>query len=169
MRHNQKKYEIGVSMDQEYEDILFCTDFSDDANFAFLHAVDMCRKYDARLHLMHVVISLNAHSENSANYDALDPDTPKVNHLKEQIVDKIKSRLKRQYEARLSEIKGYQFAVRFGSADAQTIQYARENNIEMIVLGVVGRAGIHKGKMLKTAANVSRYAHCEVVTIGVSR
>ena len=38
----------------KYENILFCTDFSEDANIAFLHALDLAKKYNAKLHLIHV-------------------------------------------------------------------------------------------------------------------
>ena len=38
----------------EYKNILFCTDFSEDANIAFLHALDLARKHDAKLHILHI-------------------------------------------------------------------------------------------------------------------
>jgi len=38
----------------EYTNILFCTDFSDDANIAFLHALKLAAKFGARLHILHV-------------------------------------------------------------------------------------------------------------------
>ena len=38
----------------DYKNILFCTDFSEDANIAFLHALDLAKKYGAKLHLFHV-------------------------------------------------------------------------------------------------------------------
>ncbi|MEJ2724360.1 MAG: universal stress protein [Deltaproteobacteria bacterium] len=38
----------------EYKNVLFCTDFSEDANIAFLHALDLARKHGAKLHILHV-------------------------------------------------------------------------------------------------------------------
>ena len=38
----------------EYKKILFCTDFSEDANIAFLHALDLAKKYHASLHILHI-------------------------------------------------------------------------------------------------------------------
>ena len=38
----------------EYKNILFCTDFSEDAEIAFLHALDLARKHQAKLHIFHV-------------------------------------------------------------------------------------------------------------------
>ena len=36
--------------------ILFCTDFSEHANTAFDHAMDQARKYNAKLHIFHVIM-----------------------------------------------------------------------------------------------------------------
>ena len=38
----------------EYKNILLCSDFSEDANIAFLHAFDLAKKYNAKLHIIHV-------------------------------------------------------------------------------------------------------------------
>ena len=41
----------------EYKNILFCADFSEDANIAFLHAIDLAKKYNAKLHILHMPIA----------------------------------------------------------------------------------------------------------------
>ena len=41
----------------KYKKILYCTDFSEDADYAFLTALDMARKYRAQLYIFHVVHS----------------------------------------------------------------------------------------------------------------
>ena len=38
----------------DYKEILFCTDFSEDADIAFHHALDLAEKHDAKLHLLHI-------------------------------------------------------------------------------------------------------------------
>ena len=38
----------------EYKRILFCTDFSEDANIAFYHALDLAKKYGGKLHILHI-------------------------------------------------------------------------------------------------------------------
>ena len=37
-------------MELKYKKILYCTDFSDDADYAFLTALDMAEKYQAHLY-----------------------------------------------------------------------------------------------------------------------
>ena len=156
-------------MAEEHPNILFCTDFSDDANFAFFHALDQSRRNSANLHILHTILSPDAYSgpmvdHYQQEFDLLDEDL-KREKVKEQAI----LALRLQYEPQVKPLAGYIFVVRFGSPDVEIIRYADENNIQMIVMGVVGKHSDNKGKLLKTAANVSRYAHCQVVTIGVSR
>ena len=46
----------------EYKNILFCTDFSEDAQIAFMHAFDLARKHKAKLHILHVAHSAYRYS-----------------------------------------------------------------------------------------------------------
>ncbi|MDX9788217.1 MAG: response regulator [Desulfobacterales bacterium] len=158
----------GVTTTDGCENILFCSDFSDDADFAFSHAAYECKKYGARLHVMHVILSPASYSGPAANMSL-----PGLDHLdeaskKKKIEEQALLALKRHYEPRILDSIAFVFAVRFGSPDVQIINYATENDIGMIVLGVVGKPSAHRGRMLKTAANVAKYANCQVVTIGRS-
>lgn len=148
--------------------ILFCSDFSDDANFAFSHAAYECKKYKAGLHIMHVILSPASYTGPGVNLPLLEQEYPDEESRKEKIEEQALLALKRHYESKLSDSIVFSFAIRFGSPDVEIIKYAEENDIQMIVLGVVGRPSTHRGRMLKTAANVAKYASCQVVTIGRS-
>ena len=41
----------------QYSNILYCSDFSEEAEMAFHHAVDFCQRYGAQLHMLHVLHS----------------------------------------------------------------------------------------------------------------
>ncbi len=153
-------------MSRSLRNILFCSDFSDDADFAFSHAVYQCKSHGAHLHVMHVVLSPDADTDPLMD-QRLEHLDEKSKRLK--IEEKGLLALRLQYERGLQDVAGSQYAIRFGSPDVEIIKYARENEIDMIVLGVVGRVGSHRGRLLHTAANVSKYSDCQVVTIGRSR
>lgn len=158
-----------MKLNSEYKNILFCTDFSDDANFAFLHAIDQCKRYDASLHLMHIIISPDSYAGPLIDTDSIGLNINDPKEKRKKLEEQAAMALRLQYEPQMKELDNYIYVVRFGSPDVQIINYADENDINMIVLGVVGKLGSHKGRILKTAANVSRYANCQVVTIGVSK
>jgi nucleotide-binding universal stress UspA family protein len=149
----------------EYKNILFCTDFSEDAQIAFLHAVDLAKKHDAKLHIFHV-----AHSSYRYARHIVDEYVPEgagggEAFFSEELEKKAVEALKRAYEPRLGEVKQYLFVVKGGAPDVEIIHYAKKNNIDLIVMGALGSSEQDRLVHGSTVANVSRYAHCHVMAI----
>lgn len=151
----------------KYKNILLCTDYSKDAEVAFVHAYDQAIKYKAKLHILNVISLVNpckvqifekplSKAENKIASDKIDEH----NRIEEL------GALKRVYHQRCEDLNDHEFVVRTGSPDIEIIRYAEENDIDMIILGT---AGLHDNKRranVRTSENVSRYANCQVITIG---
>ncbi len=154
--------------------ILFCTDFSEHANTAIDHALDQAKKYNAKLHIFHVIMpsdpcgySIGAEKSppdeahgNAIGYtgDATDSD--------ENLAQQAMGALKLKYLELLNDsVPDYEFIVKIGSPDVEVIDYATRNNIDMIILGALGIPEKDRATRVRTAANVSKYAPCEVVVI----
>jgi nucleotide-binding universal stress UspA family protein len=73
--------------------------------------------------------------------------------------------LKEAYEKKLGDFDKYQFVVKSGSPDVQIIGYAKNNAIDVIVMGALGKAEQDRMVHGSTVANVSKYAHCHVIAI----
>ncbi len=150
----------------EYTNILFCTDFSDDANIAFLHALKLASRFGARLHIIHVPHSPFVYAKN-----VVDEDIPEGKSkdgqafFDQEIVDEAQLKLRREYEGRMGDFKSYTFVVACGSPEVEITRYARKNNIDLIVMGALGKADVDKLEHGSTVASVSRYAHCHVMAI----
>ena len=56
--------------------ILFCTDFSEHANTAFDHAMDQAKKYNAKLHLFHVIMPVDPCGRSSSMKSTDSADSP---------------------------------------------------------------------------------------------
>lgn len=149
----------------EYKNILYCTDFSEDANIAFLHALDLAKKYGARLHIFHV-----PHSSYAYMRHVVDEHVPKGSpggeaFFDEGIENRAREALKQEYEKRLGDFKNVLFVVKSGSPDVEIIRYAKKNAIDVIVMGALGKAEQDRLIHGSTVANVSKYAHCHVIAI----
>jgi nucleotide-binding universal stress UspA family protein len=151
----------------KYQNILFCTDYSKDTEGAFIHAFDQAKKYEAKLHLMNVIPSVNpcavqifkeslSKTENRKESDKLDE-----RHRLQEL-----GALKKVYHKRCKNIIDHDFIIKVGSPDVEIITYSEENNIDMIILGTAGRHEAKRLTYVRTAANVSKYANCQVITIG---
>ncbi|MCE5336095.1 MAG: universal stress protein [Desulfobacteraceae bacterium] len=150
----------------EYKKILFCTDFSDDANIAFLHALGLAKKYGAKLSILHV-----PHSPFQYAKHVVDEDIPKGGDMNGQafydpkIAEEALGRLKNAYEGRMQGYERYEFLVACGAPDVEIIRYAKKNEIDLIVMGALGNSDSEREERGSTVARVSRYAHCHVMAI----
>ena len=95
----------------EYKNILFCTDFSEDANIAFLHALDMAKKYGARLHILHIPHSSYSYMRHVVDEHVPEDSPDGESFFNEKVEAKAKEALKKEYEDRLSGFSNYVIAV----------------------------------------------------------
>ena len=149
----------------EYKNILFCTDFSEDAEIAFLHALDLARKHQAKLHIFHV-----AHSSYRYNRQIVDEYVPDGAPAGAAIFDdelekRAVAAMKETYEKRLGDVKDCVYVVKSGAPDVEIIHYAKKNNVDLIIMGALGKSEQDRLVHGSTVANVSRYAHCHVMAI----
>ena len=149
----------------EYKNILFCTDFSEDANIAFLHALDLAKKHDGRLHVLHIPHSSYSYCRHIVD-EHVPADSPGGEaFFNEEITKRAEEALKEEYEKRLKDFHNYVLVIKNGSPDVEIIRYAKKNAIDVIVMGALGKSEADRIEHGSTVANVSKYAHCHVIAI----
>jgi nucleotide-binding universal stress UspA family protein len=83
----------------------------------------------------------------------------------EEIVRKAEEALDKAYGEKMGDFKDYRFIVKNGSPDIEIIRYAKKHDIDVIVMGALGKSEIDRIEHGSTVANVSKYAHCHVIAI----
>jgi nucleotide-binding universal stress UspA family protein len=137
--------------------ILVPTDFSADANAAFDYARELARKFDAPVHLLHVVEDpLAAGMWSSEIY------TAEIAGLQVNLVRDAEERLRRSVPDAGGTVST---EVRTGNAAKQIIETARETGADLIVMGTRGRTGVAHVIMGSVAERVVRLAPCPVLTL----
>jgi nucleotide-binding universal stress UspA family protein len=149
----------------EYKNVLFCTDFSDDANIAFLHAVNLCKRYGAKLHILHVPHSPYTYARNLVDEHLPEKSQAGEAVFDEEIARKAEDELRKTYGGKLEGLEDCKFVIQCGAPDVEIIRYANRNAIDVIVMGSLGKAELDRMVHGSTVANVSRYAHCHVMAI----
>lgn len=150
-----------------YQNILLCTDYSKDAEASFVHAYDQANKYGATLHILNVIPAINP-----CGVEIFDPPLSRSKTLKQS--EKIDEQnrlqalgaLKKVYSERCQDLSGHKLCVRIGSPDVEILAYSDENNVDMIIMGTAGRHSTRRLTYIRTAANVSKFANCQVINIG---
>jgi len=146
----------------EYKNILYCTDFSEDAEFAFLHAQDLAKKYNAKLYILHILHSPYKYMRHVVDEYA---EPGRESFVTEKIIDAAKEDLKRRYVDRMEGIGSYEIFVKEGAPWVEIVKYAKDQNIDLIVMGTAGSSELERIEFGSTVENVARRAHCHVIAI----
>jgi nucleotide-binding universal stress UspA family protein len=141
--------------------ILFCTDFSENANFAFNFAVDAAiRRPGSKLYLLHVVPETEAQFWKSYIYEVEGVDA-KARH-------DINERIDQTYRSRLPENMELKVEFRVGKDYQEILNFTRENQIDLIVMGRQGHNALQEAFFGNVTEKVVRKANCVVLVVPLS-
>ena len=138
--------------------ILFPTDFSEPAEYAWSYALTFAQEFGAEVHLLHVIAPPPRLTEAYA-----------VNYEPEKVVESLSqganATLDRQVEAAKSRGLVFRREVRVGVDFREIIEYATKYDIDLIVMATHGRTGLAHVLLGSVAEKVVRKAPCPVLTI----
>lgn len=139
--------------------ILVPTDFSKYSHTALGYAAALAEKFGAELYLLHVV----------QNVGLLIPDmvnvVPPIMPSNEQMTAAVRDALDRVIKENKLEQFKTKPEVRLGTPFYEIIQFAKETNIDLIVIGTHGHSGLAHVLMGSVTEKVVRKAPCPVLTV----
>jgi nucleotide-binding universal stress UspA family protein len=138
--------------------ILFPTDFSEPAEYAWPYALTFAQEFQAEVHLVHVVAPPPRLTE--AYTGDFDPG-----QMVESLIAEATGFLDRQVEAAKSRGLVFQREVRVGVDYREIIDYAAKHDIDLIVMATHGRTGLAHVLLGSVAEKVVRKAPCPVLSI----
>ncbi len=144
-----------------YKRILFCTDFSNNAQAALPYAIDLAKKYGASLHLLHVYQEAGHIAEFELSSD-IKSDYIRVAHLAGTEMEK---RLEAICEDIVKELGSCERKMVRGKAHIEIIRYAKETNIDLIVMASHGLSGLEHVLFGSTAERVLRESPCNAFIV----
>jgi nucleotide-binding universal stress UspA family protein len=139
--------------------ILYPTDFSKCAKHALPHTLHLAERHDAELHLLHAVVLHDA-----------DPDSaihrlPNMEDLYQLLEAHADQQMKSTVRERGKDLLVKHAQVRGISAAGAILDYASENDIDLIVMGTHGRRGLRRLLLGSVAEEIVRLAPCPVLTV----
>ena len=141
--------------------IAFCTDFSDNSNEAFELAVDLTVKYQARLFMVHVVPPLVFPSpvmeEFISEQASLQFYKDAIRWATEQIESVYLNKLGKSLQAEVRVLSGH--------PASEILNFLEQEEIDLVVMGTHGLAGLAHFFLGSTAEKVVRRAACSVLTV----
>lgn len=141
----------------EIKKILCPVDFSESLELAVKYAASLASLFGAKLHLLHVVEHLHGHEHFLI-----------LALTSQEIAEKMKTQAQEQlsrFTSQLDEGSGIEAEVREGKAFVEIIKMAREESIDLIVMGSHGRTGLPHILIGSVAERVIRKAPCPVLIV----
>lgn len=138
--------------------ILLPVDFSENADVANNYASALAQQFSAEIHVLHVI------EHSIPTFPIYGIDTGPLEHIKE---------IKKAAEEKLNEwlqadwAKGITIVskITVGTPFVEIISYAKDQDIDVIIMGTHGRSGLSHLLIGSVAENVVRKAPCPVLTV----
>ncbi|MDY6837726.1 MAG: universal stress protein [Thermodesulfobacteriota bacterium] len=147
---------------QTFKNILFPIDFSECSEKVFPQALDMAKKFNARLHLLFVARDISYLTTVSVPKDTLMNTVAEIARGAEEEMEAF---CKKQ----LSDFSDYEAKVLIGNPGEDILKYAQDEDIDLIIMGTHGRKGLERTLMGSVADLVVRRASVPVMTVNPFR
>jgi nucleotide-binding universal stress UspA family protein len=142
------------------ERILYATDFSEGASHALSYAVDLAKRYNAKLYILHVIYDFTK---------ATGIHVPHISH--DELYKELNQWAGKEMDSCCTEatrgLQNLEKVVLKGIPYDEIIKFANSEKIDIIVIGTYGRSGLERIIFGSTAERVVRRAPCAVITVRV--
>jgi nucleotide-binding universal stress UspA family protein len=141
-----------------FQRILFCTDFSENADYAFDFAVDSAvRRPGCTLYLLHVIPESDAQFWKTYIYE--------VDNIDQKAKQDIDQKVDKTYRPRVPAGVDFRVEMRVGKDYKAILEFADELNVDLIVIGRQGHSALQKALFGNVTEKVARKAPCAVLII----
>ena len=142
------------------KNILVATDFSEPSEAALRYGAELARRFESSLHVLHVVDDLAAHPS------SIPPVPDGMGGLQTELEEDARANLASLVsEPDRSALRARLQVLVSGSPAHAILSYARDEAIDLIVVGTHGRHGLAHFFLGSVAQHVSRAATCPVLTV----
>jgi len=144
----------------KYKKVLFCTDFSENADYAFDYAFGIAKRDGGLLYILHV-IPHNPHQAFAENYINKE-DLEKIQRAIEEDLD---NKFREHYVKKIGNKIKFEIVTKSGREDNEILKFAKKENVDIIVMGTHGRTGIEHVFFGSVAEKVIRHSPFPVFII----
>ncbi|MFZ2631966.1 MAG: universal stress protein [Desulfosalsimonadaceae bacterium] len=141
-----------------FSNIVFGTDFSENADSAFEFAFNLAKTFDCEFHLLHALDITGCQMNTFHSQDDIDDQIRKANQ-----------QFRYRYVSKMGDFKNYDMDVWEGIPFVEIVKYAREKHADLIVMAHHTRkTGDGEGALGSIAEQVILRANCPVISVNRS-
>ena len=144
----------------KYKKVLFCTDFSENADYAFEFAYGIAKRDEGLLYILHA-IPYNPHQAYAESFIT----TEDLKKIQKDVEKDTANNYKKRYEKEIEEGFPCEFVTKSGREDEEILTFAKKENVDIIVMGTHGKTGIEHVFFGSVAEKVLRHSPFPVFVI----
>jgi nucleotide-binding universal stress UspA family protein len=144
-----------------FKTIGFCTDFSENADQAFVVAKELAVQFQASFEIIHVTVSFSISPPVHATYMPIEYDAEFIEEVKQAAIKSIREK----YVDKLPAGLPYNINLESGYAATEILRIVEERKIDLLVMGSHGLTGLAHVLFGSTADRIVRKASCSVLTV----
>jgi len=144
----------------KYKKVLFCTDFSENSDYAFEFAFGIAKRDEGLLYILHV-IPHNQHQEMIRGYVSEDV----LRNIQKGLEQELDDNYKEHYTKKIEDTVRFEVATKSGREDEEIIEFAKKEKVDLIVMGTHGKTGIEHVFLGSVAEKVLRHSPFPIFVI----
>lgn len=144
----------------KYKKVLFCTDFSENADYAFEFAYGIAKRDEGLLYIFHVI----PYNPNQAYADTF-VSKEDLENIQKSIEEDLANNYKKHYVKKIDNGVKFEIVTRSGREDNEILKFAKDEKVDLIVMGTHGRTGIEHVFFGSVAEKVLRHSPFPVFII----
>ncbi len=138
--------------------ILCPTDFSDYSYEALEYAKELAFMHKAKLYVLHVIFEPAEYTGFYVPHISFDKIRREIETGAVKFMDELKN-------TRLRDVDNLETMIIFGIPDEEILKFAKDKEIDLIVIGSAGKKGLEKFVFGSTAEKVVKKALCPVLCV----
>jgi nucleotide-binding universal stress UspA family protein len=121
----------------KYKKVLFCTDFSENSDYAFEFAYGIAKRDEGLLYVLHVLPD-NPHQAYAERYI----DKEDLEKIRKSIGEDLYNKHREHYIEKIENEIKFEIVTKTGRGDKEILKFAKKENVDIIVMGTHGKTGI---------------------------
>jgi len=121
----------------KYKKVLFCTDFSENSDYAFDFAFGIAKRDEGILYILHVLPD-NPHQAFAEKYIKKE----NLEKIQKSIEENLNNKFSEHYVKKIDNEIAHEIVVRSGKEDSKILKFAKQEKTDIIVMGTHGKIGI---------------------------
>ena len=121
----------------KYKKVLFCTDFSENSDYAFEFAFGIAKRDDGFLYILHVIPHI-PNQEMLRGYVSEDI----LRNIQKDLEQELDDNYKEHYTKKIEDAVRFQVVTKSGREDEEILKFAKDEKVDIIVVGTHGKTGI---------------------------